>query len=152
MECVLARAYASSFPVLENVQHVTVGIADEEAPYAPVLGREWVDDFQAAAERLGVRLVDIVDCDRYFRGDGAARVFGEDLQVRPVGREIAGHPAKSQVLAGKTKEAGIEGGSRIHVCNDQVRDDPHDAHASIMRPLSWRDHTLLTQSGWGDRG
>src|SRR3954470_698426 len=60
------RAPASS-DVAVDVDDRAVGVAHEEAPDAPRLVGERVDDRQAAAHRLGVRGVDVRDLDRDLR-------------------------------------------------------------------------------------
>jgi hypothetical protein len=108
--------------VTHHVDDDPVRVADEEAPRAPRLLGQRVDDLVAAAASLGVGRIDVVDvhADRRVLGRGCIPGDEADLDRTVVGGAEARDPAEVEVLP-QAEEVDVEVVTDAGVANLEVR-------------------------------
>src|SRR5699024_6499878 len=77
------RPKPSTCVLLNDVEHIAIGSADEEASHAPCLGCQGMHDLVSTLLCLAVGGFDVVDHDRDHGVHGRGGIAGHHLERRP---------------------------------------------------------------------
>src|SRR5687767_389791 len=117
----------------EDVEDGAGGIADEEAPHAPGLVGELVDDLAALRPGAFMDAIDVVDLDRKVGHRRAGAAFAPDTELwthGPAGGERQEPAMVHDDL--EIEQAPVECAERGGVVGREVGDDAADGHRASV--------------------
>jgi hypothetical protein len=117
----------------EDVQDLSVGVANEEATNTPRLVREWVNNLATQPVRRIIGGVYVIDLDRriWLGRRGGVLLHDRDLRARAAGSDEGHDPSKIHRYF-EPEHVGVEPPAPGGLGRLKVRHDPYHAHWESM--------------------